>query len=225
MKSLRQKRKDEKFNNENVLNYLSKRFNQQQSDLFAMQIKNHGKKRNGRRYTTSEKNLSLAMYKQSPKKYRFLQKFLILPTRKTLGIHSAKLIFETGVNRKLFSYIKERVTELPEIDKHCMLVWDEIGYKAHLDYSQSRDLIDGFVDLGDIRRPTFATHSLNFMIRGINTPYKQSGPYYNTDNLKGFELAALVQTVTEAVFDAGTFFTIVLLEVFFPLNHTTQVYN
>lgn len=144
------------------------------------------------------------MYKQSPKKYRFLRKFLVLPSKKTLGRHSAKLIFETGVNQKLFSYIKERVKDLPEIDKNCFLVWDEIGLKAHLDYSQSRDLIDGFVDLGDIRRTTFANHSLNFMIRGINTPYKQSGPYYNTDNLKGFELAELVKTVTEAVFDTGT---------------------
>lgn len=163
----------------------------------------------------SEKNLSLAMYKQSPKMYRFLQKFLVLPTKKTLGRHSAKLIFETGVNQKLFSYIKDRVQELPEIDKHCVLVWDEIGLKAHLDYSQSRDLIDGFVDLGDIRRPTFATHSLNFMIRGINTPYKQSGPYYNTDYLKGFELAALVRTVMEAVFDAGKSYSLYPLHMSF----------
>lgn len=156
------------------------------------------------------------MYKQSPKGYRFLQKFLVLPSKRTLGRHSASLIFETGINPKLFEYIKERVKGLSEIDKNCVVVWDEIGLKAHLDYIQSWDLIDGFVDLGDIGRPTFATHSLAFMIRGINTPYKQSVTYYNTDNLKGFELAELVKRVTEAVFDTGKihkFWNLVVLNI------------
>lgn len=202
VKLLRQKRKAEKWNNENVLKYLKNESNnQQQFDLIAMQVRNFGKKRKG--YTQPEKNLSLAMHKQSPKKYRFLKKFLFLPSRRTLGRHSAKMIFETGINPKLFEYITERVKDLSEIDKNCFLVWDEIGLKAHLDYSQSRDLIDGFVDLEDIRRPTFSTHSLAFMIRGINTPFKQSVTYYNTDSLKGFELAELVTRVTGAVFDTG----------------------
>lgn len=168
-----------------------------------MQLRNAGKKRQGRRYKPDEKSLSLAFYKKSVKNYRLMDKMFCVPTRRTLGRHSANLNFKTGVDPKLFEYIQKKVEGMPDIDKHCSLSWDEVALTPHLDYDYYNDLIDGFVDLSTERRPAFATHSLTFMIRGMNTPYKQTTGFFYTDALKACELAALIRLMAKAVLKTG----------------------
>lgn len=170
-----------------------------------MQVKNSGKKAKGRRYTPEEKALALILYKHGPKNYRNMRKMFILPSKRTLGRFSARLIFHTGIDTKMFAHIKKKVGSLPELDKYCTLSWDEVSLKAHLDYNVSRDEIDGFVDMLGVRRPIFATHALTFMIRGIKTPFKQPIAYFFTHGLKHFELAEMIKLVTEAVLDTGNY--------------------
>lgn len=117
-----------------------------------------------------------------------MRRIFVLPVKRTLGRHSASLLFQTGVNAKIIQHITEKVKELPENGKYCSLVWDEVNLKAHLDYNIARDEIDGFVDLSSERRPALATHALTFMIRGIHIPFKESIGYFFTDGLKYFEL-------------------------------------
>jgi hypothetical protein len=187
-----------------IMQYLSGIFNAEQLAFFAMQIQNSGKKPNGRRYTSEEKGLALILYKNSPKNYRFMQKIFVLPSKRTLGRYSAELIFQTGVDTKLFAHIAEKVKTLTEETKYCTLQWDEVSLKAHLDYSVSRDEIDGFVDMLNVRRTAFATHALTFMIRGIKIPFKQPVAYFFTHGLKHFELAEMITLITKAILDTGT---------------------
>lgn len=172
-----------------------------------MQLKNSKKKPNGRRYTSEQKALSLILYKNSPKNYRFMRKVFVLPSKRTLGRYSAQLLFQSGVDTKLFAHIAEKVKNLPESYKHCTLSWDEVSLKAHLDYNISKDEIDGFVDMLKLRRPSFATHALTFMIRGIQVPFKQSVAFFFTNGLKNFELAEIIELVTKEVFSTGIFTT------------------
>lgn len=183
--------------------YLGKLFNAEQLAFFSMQIKNAGRKSNGRRYTAEEKSLALMLYKHSPKNYRFMRKCFILPSKRTLGRFSAHLVFHTGIDTKLFAHIAEKVKSLSDLDTYCTLTWDEVSLKAHLDYSISRDEIDGFVDILNVRRPIFATHALTFMIRGIKTAFKQPIGYFFTHGLKHFELAEMIKLMTKAVLDTG----------------------
>ncbi len=178
-------------------------FNAEQLAFFSMQIKNSGKNPNGRRYTSEEKGLALVLYKNSPKNYRFMEKFFVLPSKRTLGRYSAELIFQTGVDMKLFAHIAEKVKSFPDEYKYCTLMWDEVSLKAHLDYNASRDEIDGFVDMLGVRRSAFATHALTFMIRGIKIPFKQPIAYFFTHGLKHFELAEMIELITKAVLDTG----------------------
>lgn len=167
MKKLRQELKDDKSKKKNnIMKYLSGIFNPEQLAFFSMQLKNSGKKSNGRRYTSEEKGLSLVLYKHSPKNYREMRKMFVLPSKRTLGRYSARLVFNAGIDTKLFAHIKEKVKSLSELDTYCTLSWDEVSLKAHLDYSVSKDEIEGFVDMLEVRRPDFATHALTFMIRG-----------------------------------------------------------
>lgn len=196
--------KGKKFNRAKASEFISKTFDKEPNLFFQMQLRNAGRKPHGRRYTPEEKSFSLALYKHGPKSYRFIEasKFKV-PTKRTLGRHSANLRFKTGVDPKLFEYMEKKVNEMQEIDKYCMLSWDEVALKAHLDYDQSNDLIDGFVDLAIERKPAFATHSLTFMIRGMSTPYKQTTGFFYTDAINSFELAALIRLMAQAILKTG----------------------
>lgn len=169
-----------------------------------MQIYNSDKKLNGRRYNDDQKSLSLSMYKQSPKKYRFLRRFMILPGKSTLGRHRAHLVFQSGIDPKLMGIMKLKVKDMSDEDKLSVLSWDEISLTAHLDYNKSRDIIDGFVDMNGLRRAEFATHALTFLVCGIRSPYKEPVAFYYTAGLKAAELSGLVKLTTEAVCNTGT---------------------
>lgn len=217
VKKLRQELKDAKSQkNKNIMKHLSGIFNPEQLAFFSMQLKNSGKKSNGRRYLPEEKSLSFILYKHSPKNYKEMRKIFILPSKRTLGRFSAKLVFNAGIDTKLFANITEKVKPLPEIDTYCTMSWDEVSLKAHLDYSVNRDEIDGFVDMLGVRRPDFATHALTFMIRGINTPFKQPIGYFFTNGLKHFELAEMIRLITKAVLDTGN------LLIFLALSNRTE---
>ncbi len=206
VKNLRQELKDAKsMKRKNMMKHLSEIFNQEQLAFFSMQLRNYGKKSKGRRYTPEEKSLALILYKHSPKNYKEMRKVFILPVKRTLGHFSAKLVFNAGIDSKLFAHITEKVKNLSELDTYCSLSWDEVSLKPHLDYNVYRDEIDGLVDMLGVRRPDFATHALTFMVRGINTAYKQPIAFFFTNGLKHYELEELIKLVAKAVLDTGNF--------------------
>lgn len=168
-----------------------------------MQLRNSGRKKNGRRYTPKEKSFSLALYKTGPRSYRFKENHMILPALTTLGRHSANLMFNAGISQHLLAFIKERVKNWPKEDLICTLSFDETAIKARLAYNKTMDEIDGFVELAGIRRPVFATHALTFMVRGMNVPFKQPVSFFYTLGLKSYELAELILLVLEAVLSTG----------------------
>lgn len=167
-----------------------------------MQLTNCNRAKNGRRYTTEQKSLCLALYKQGPKSYRFKEKWCILPTRRTLGRYSANLIFKSGVDHKMLEAVKHAVDGWPQENKYCSIAWDEVSLKEHLDYCVSEDFIQGFVKMHE---PIFATHSLTFMVRGFNTSFKQSMGYFYTNGLKTFELVELVKIMLKETFKTGKY--------------------
>lgn len=212
---LRRKLKLAKTNKSNIMRRIREVFNddrdKEKAMFFEMQLKNAGKHKNAHRYTAEEKSFCLAIYKQSPKTYRnTLSRHFHLPSKRTLGRHSAKLMFESGINCKYFEYLGSTVMSMSEIDKNCFLVWDEISLTPHVDYSSDRDVIDGFVEMIMMRRPSFATHALVFMARGIARNYKQPLAYFYTDGLKHFELVEMVRLVGCSVLDSGKFFALFL---------------
>lgn len=185
------------------MDYLSKKLNESQCEFIKMQLTNHGRTKHGRRYTVKQKSLCLAFYKQGPKLYRFMETIFVLPTKKTIGRHGATLIFKSGVDYKMLDAIKNAIKDWPEKDKYCSVSWDEVSVDEHLDYNPSQDCIEGFVELVGTKRLSFATHSLTFMVRGINKSFKQSFGYFFTSALCAIELAQLVELMIAAVSTTG----------------------
>lgn len=197
--------KRNKIDDTAVLNYLSTKFNKQLLEFFAMQLTNCGRAKHGRRYTPEQKSLCLAMYKQGPKSYRFKEKWCALPTKRTLGRYSANLIFKSGINPKVFEAMKNVVKDWPEKDKICAFMWDEVSIKEHLDYCQSQDKMEGFVEMNKTKEAIFATHAMTFMVRGFEVPFKQSTGYFYTNGIKAFELVELIKLMIEQVLTTGTY--------------------
>lgn len=185
--------KNNKLTDAAVISYLETKFNDQLLEFVKMQLKNCGRPKHGRRYSPKQKSLCLAMYKKGPRSYRFNGTWCYLPTKRTLGRYSARLVFQSGVDVKALAAMKNIIADWPQKDKLCTFGWDEVSLSEHLDYCQSLDKIEGFVELCQPNKPMFATHSLTFMVRGIEVPFKQSIGYFYTNGLKSFELAELVK--------------------------------
>lgn len=195
--------KKDKMNDKSVINYLETALNEMQFQFVKMQVTNRGRPKHGRRYSDKQKSMCLAIYRQGPKVYRFLERGFVLPTKKTLGRHSANMLFKSGVDVKVLEATKNVVKDWPHNDKYCSISWDEVSLKEHLSYDPTQDVIEGFVELPNSRKPDFATHSLTFMVRGINVPFKQSIGYFYTNALHAFELVELVKLMIGAVLPTG----------------------
>lgn len=188
---------------EGVLKTLSSELPTAQYNFIKLQLKNTGKAKKGNRFNFEEKTLALIIYKQNPKRYEDLRKISNLPTRQTLIIHSAAIRFKEGLNQNLMNFIKHVVSQMDPLERLCTIGWDEMSLTAGLQFDHVKDYIDGFEDLGSKRTSNFATHSLVFMVRGVQSPYKQPISYFLTENLNSQELAELVRLVISAVQDTG----------------------
>lgn len=77
--------------------------------LIWMQVKMSGKKIQGRRFDDQEKFICLSIMKQSPKSYKFLQKKIILPSKKTLNNFITGMKIDAGINTHVYNAIKSEV--------------------------------------------------------------------------------------------------------------------
>lgn len=197
--------------------------------FFMMQLRNSERKNHGQRYSNDEKSMLLALYRHGAKSYRFLSGLFSLPSKRTLNRHSALLQFKTGINRELFAFIKSKASQLNELDKHCTICWDEMALTNHLNFCETTDVMDGFIDVGEIQIPEFATHALVFMIRGINQAYKQPVAYFFVDSIDSRQLSELITLVISEVCKSGIriamYSPIVLVLIFFVIVVSCFVLN
>jgi len=77
------------------------------------------------------------LYKTSPKGYRFLSTLFALPSRKTLSGLLNKVPFHPGINlHHIIENLKCQVKNLKEIDKTCVLLFDEMALDPGLTYDK-----------------------------------------------------------------------------------------
>ncbi|XP_047988467.1 uncharacterized protein LOC125228064 [Leguminivora glycinivorella] len=152
--------------------------NKQAQTFLLMQLKLCRKNKMSRTFTMEEKRMALLLMKQSPKAYKLLETMFALPTKRTLHRLSEKVIIKPGINRQLFSHIRNTVKNWGQQQKLCSIVFDEIALTPYLTYNESNDLIHGFVDVAGERKMKFCDHALVFMIRGICSSWRQCISYY-----------------------------------------------
>lgn len=90
-----------------------------------------------------------------------------LPSSRTLRRLLQKVPIHAGKNKLIFSHLSEQQPLMKDVDKLCILMWDEMSLQPHLQYDQINDKIIEFEDWGNKRTQGIANHALVFMLRGI----------------------------------------------------------
>ncbi|XP_075749355.1 uncharacterized protein LOC142814483 [Rhipicephalus microplus] len=107
---------------------------------------------------------------KSPSLYEHLRahKILILPSRFCLQKYIKAFKASYGFSRKLLECVKEKASEMNEMNRRGGLVIDEMKLSTHLDLKSSMD-IEGFVNLGQLTgaqdKHTKADHGLVVMFQ------------------------------------------------------------
>lgn len=182
-----------------MVNHLSESMSGPSASFLASQFFCSKKRPKGRRWQLSDKVMALALYKRSPKCYSLLSSMFALPSKTTLINMMAKIMFEPGVNGHIFDSLKKCVSSMEEIDRTCVLMFDEMSLHQHFEYSSRSDSISGFEDLGHLGRSSkVANHALVFMAKGLYKKWKQPVAFYfTTGNLNSDKLVNILQSVLE----------------------------
>ncbi|KAK3930924.1 Transposable element P transposase [Frankliniella fusca] len=133
------------------------------------ELRNFKKNPNGRNWTLDDKIFWLSFFKRSPKAYRFLQRYITLPSESCLKVLLSQISVKPGIIAPCLSILKDIVSKLAPKDRHCVLLFDEIFLRGHLRYVSSLKMVHGFEDYGpDGRTHLIADHALGFMVQGLN---------------------------------------------------------
>ena len=139
-----------------------------------LQFDLHAAKKHGRRYSPEMKSLAISLFHASGKAYRLLSKLFILPTRSSLRNYISKMPTEAGISQATINTLKQKVSQMSDMEKLCSLCMDEISLKTHLFYSIPKDKIVGLEDFGGgYRTNKVATSALVLLARSISGKWKQ----------------------------------------------------
>ena len=132
-------------------------------------IANQRKSKSGNRWTLSDTTFALSIFHYSRKAYRILQKLFVLPSKTTLKELLGKSKVYPRFHSNIFDALEKRVSKLPEQDRQCVLIFDEMGIKNSLSYNVFTDCIEGLEDFGSLGQTKFmANHAFSFMVRGLS---------------------------------------------------------
>lgn len=187
--------------NTNSFKKIEENFNIVTANFISSQFRNIKMTRPS--WTIEDKIFALAVYKRGPKCYRFLKKFLKLPSKSTLIRILKNIPLETGLDIKLLTHLKERLSRFNEDCKKCILLFDEISLRQGLTYNKTTDSIVGYVDLGHLgRMKQEANHALVFMLVSLKGKWKQPIAFYFTrDQIKTPHLKQLLTHILHYLVD------------------------
>jgi hypothetical protein len=185
-----------------LIQSLSASLNAETSRFLASVVRNRHK---DRRWSYKEKLLALSALKCNPKSYTFLQSLFSLPSKQALHSTLDTVCFQTGINAHVFNTLRETVQTMPDKDRVCCLMFDEMSLRENLGFNQKLGCIEGFEDLGSQGRTrNIANRALVFMLRGLLQKWKQPVAYYLTHgSTLGEMLVHFLKEVLGACQNAG----------------------
>lgn len=193
-----------KFVTTDSCNNLANKLNKTTLDFIKTQVNIQNNSPKGRTYTIDDKILSLSLYKTSPKGYRFLSSIFALPSRSTLNSMLTRIPFKPGINVHIEENLKYQTTKLQNMNKKCILIFDEMSLSAALKYDKEHDMVFGLQKTWDSEQLNFSNHVLVFMLRGIVKKWKQPYAYYFcTSTTKTSDLVSYIKSVIRSVYKTG----------------------
>ncbi|KAK3923863.1 Transposable element P transposase [Frankliniella fusca] len=100
--------------------------------LLKGELKNFKKKPRARKWTLEDKLFALAIYKRSPRAYRFLIQHVTLPSEGTLKNLLNDIPLEVGILKSVLTLLKSNAQKMKPSERHCVLTFDEVYLVPHL---------------------------------------------------------------------------------------------
>lgn len=155
----------------------NKFLNKPLAEIVKLQALLKNKVAKARRYNEEYKKFALTLCFLGPKTYKFLEKLLILPTKRSLELMTQNFICKPGLgNDHIFNSLSLKVKTMSELDKHCNICIDETYLKSNLYFDTGRDQIIGFHDIGTKERKSslIAQNVAVIMARGLFNNWKHN---------------------------------------------------
>lgn len=129
-----------------------------------------------------------------------------LPAYRTLCNKVQKLDMAPGLDSRLLDMLASKLSVLPESDRDCCLLIDEVQLKEKMEYDKGLKRLVGTVSdcLSVPEQAKLASHSLCFMVRGLRVNWKQVIAWYMTGNsVPGDKQWSLAKEIIEQLYSRG----------------------
>ncbi|CAI6352848.1 unnamed protein product [Macrosiphum euphorbiae] len=114
-----------------------------------------------------------------------------------------RIPFTPGINVHIEENLKYQATKLPNNNKKCAIIFDEMPLSAGLKYGKKYDMVFG-IHKSENQAAKFEDHVIVFMLRGIIKKWKQPYAYYFcTNTTKTSDLVNYLETVIKSVNKTG----------------------
>lgn len=164
--------------------------------LLQSQLQNCPRRPKGRRYSIKQKIMALVIYKKSPACYRLLRRMFALPCQSSLNKLLNNVPLRPAINKHIFTSLKEMSQNQTDEHTLCILSFDEMCIRKHLQYNSKSDEIQGYQDHGNHgRSKEVANKALVFMLSGIRAKWKQPIAFYLSCTLNAERLTVILKEV------------------------------
>ena len=102
-----------------------------------------------------------------------------------------------GINEFFIQQLKLKVATMTDICRECVILFDEMSIKSHLEYSSAMDIIEGFEDMGHLgRTKKLGKYAGVFLVRGLIHQWKLPIGYFISEHgLRGATIKKLLSDV------------------------------
>ncbi|XP_076291976.1 uncharacterized protein LOC143214603 [Lasioglossum baleicum] len=163
--------------------------------------------RQKRMYTAEEKELALSMHYTSPNLYRKMRLNFgfFLPNRTTTFRWFSRINIWPGISQELCNSFALKVSNMEIRDRNCVLSFDEMSIQKCFDFHNTKQVIEGFEDLGiHGRSSAVGTHVLIFMVRGLIRNWKQPFAFFVSGGVtKKGKLSPILDDILDALHAIG----------------------
>ncbi|XP_055858807.1 uncharacterized protein LOC129921140 [Episyrphus balteatus] len=152
-------------------------------------------------WAPKQKDLFLNLFYKSPACYTFmLSAGFKLPSVSSVYRWHSEIRLKTGLNESITDMLSKKSKEMTDMDKKCVLLFDEMAIKPELEYNIKDDIIYGFNDFGEYggREDKIASKAMVFTLRGLNKNWKQTIAYF-IGSPKGDMLCEMIKGIITGI--------------------------
>ena len=181
---------------------LRNNFGEMTREIFKNEAKNSSKTE-GRRYTEQIKQFAVSLHFYSPKAYKFVRKAFHLPSPSTIRSWATSVECEPGFLKQVINHLQNN---LPEDNKDCVLLVDEMSIKSDVLWDAKTKTFVGNVNYGNIVAEdgdTAAENALVVMAVGLKQPWSYPIAYFLVNGLTARTQSQIIKESINLITDAG----------------------